>query len=79
MKIGLVFGFCGFHFIGIGLISVCDFPENDISILNTSFRHGFGSMVGEVGGMPKLGQSRKSRLRRHGKEWKNSVHGDLKL
>ena len=35
--------------------------------------------VGEVGGMPKLGQSRKSRLRRHGKEWKKSVHGDLEL
>ena len=35
--------------------------------------------VGEVGGMPKLGQSRKSRLRRHGKGWKKSVHGDLKL
>ena len=30
-KIGLVFGFCGFHIIGIGLVSVCDFPENDIS------------------------------------------------
>ena len=29
--------------------------------------------------MPKLGQSRKSRLRLHGKEWKKSVHGDLKL
>ena len=35
--------------------------------------------VGEVGGMPKLGQSRKSRLRRHGKEWKKSVHGDMEL
>ena len=35
--------------------------------------------LGEVEGMPKLGQSRKSRLRRHGKEWKKSVHGDLKL
>ena len=35
--------------------------------------------VGEVGEMPKLGQSRKSRLRRHGKEWKKSVHGDMKL
>ena len=30
-KIGLVFGFCGCHFIGIGLISVCHFPENGIS------------------------------------------------
>ena len=30
-KIGLVFGFCGCHFIGIGLVSVCHFPENDIS------------------------------------------------
>ena len=35
--------------------------------------------LGEVGGMPKLGQSRKSRLLRHGKEWNKSVHGDLKL
>ena len=30
-KTGLVFGFCGCHFIGIGLVSVCHFPENDIS------------------------------------------------
>ena len=30
-KIGLVFGFCVCHFIGIGLVSVCHFPENDIS------------------------------------------------
>ena len=30
-KIGLVFGFCGLHLIAIGLVSVCDFPENDIS------------------------------------------------
>ena len=30
-KIGLVFGFCGCHFIGIGLVLVCHFPENDIS------------------------------------------------
>ena len=37
------------------------------------------SPIGEVGGMPRLGQSRKSRLRRHGKEWKKSIHGDLKL
>ena len=29
-KIGLVFGFCVCHFIGIGLVSVCHFPENDI-------------------------------------------------
>ena len=29
--IGLVFGFSGCHFIGIGLVSVCHFPENDIS------------------------------------------------
>ena len=35
--------------------------------------------VGEVGEMPKLGQSRISRLRPHGREWKKSVHGDLKL
>ena len=27
-KIGLVFGFCSFHFIGVGLVSACDFPEN---------------------------------------------------
>ena len=32
-KIGLVFGFCVCHFIGIGLVSVCHFPENDISSL----------------------------------------------
>ena len=31
IKIGLVFGFCGCHFIGIGLVSVYNFPENDIS------------------------------------------------
>ena len=31
IKIGLVFGFCGCHFIGIGLVSVCHFPENGIS------------------------------------------------
>ena len=31
IKIGLVFGFCGCHFIGIGLISVCHFPESGIS------------------------------------------------
>ena len=30
-KIGLQFGFCVCHFIGIGLVSVCHFPENDIS------------------------------------------------
>ena len=30
-KIGLVFGFCGCHFTGIGLVSVCQFPENGIS------------------------------------------------
>ena len=30
-EIGLVFGFCGGHFIGIGLVLVCHFPENDIS------------------------------------------------
>ena len=32
IKIGLVFGFCGCHFIGIGLVSVCHFPESGISI-----------------------------------------------
>ena len=31
IKIGLVFGFGGCHFIGIGLVLVCHFPENDIS------------------------------------------------
>ena len=30
-KIGLVFGFCGCHFIGIGLVSIFHFPENRIS------------------------------------------------
>ena len=34
IKIGLVFGFSGCHFIGIGLVLVCHFPENDISSLN---------------------------------------------
>ena len=33
-KIGLVFGFCACHFIGIGLVSVCHFPENDISSID---------------------------------------------
>ena len=31
IKIVLVFGFRGCHFIGIGLVSVCHFPENGIS------------------------------------------------
>ena len=31
IKIGLVFGLCGCHFIGIGLVLVCHFSENDIS------------------------------------------------
>ena len=31
IQIGFVFGFSGCHFIGIGLVSVCHFPENDIS------------------------------------------------
>ena len=35
-KIGLVFGFCVCHFIGIGLVSVCHFPENDISRTNAT-------------------------------------------
>ena len=39
IKIGLVFGFCGCHFIGIGLVSVCHFPENGISI-GVSFPRG---------------------------------------
>ena len=30
-KICLVFGFCGCHFIGIGLALVCHFPESGIS------------------------------------------------
>ena len=30
-KIALVFGFCGCHSIGIGLVSVCHFPESGIS------------------------------------------------
>ena len=34
-KIGLVFGFCVCHFIGIGLVSVCHFPENDISNIHS--------------------------------------------
>ena len=32
-KIGLVFGFRGCHFIDIGLVSVCHFPESGISTL----------------------------------------------
>ena len=32
IKIGLVFGFCSCHFIGIGLVLVCNFSENDTSI-----------------------------------------------
>ena len=36
IKIGLVFGFCGCHFIGIGLVLVCHFPENDISNFRAS-------------------------------------------
>ena len=31
IKIGLVFGFCGSHFIGIGLVSVCNFIVSGIS------------------------------------------------
>ena len=38
-KIGLVFGFCVCHFIGIGLVSVCHFPENDISSSNHVIIH----------------------------------------
>ena len=34
-KIGLVYGFFVCHFIGIGLVSVCHFPENDISSVVT--------------------------------------------
>ena len=34
-KIGLVFDFRVCHFIGIGLVSVCHFPENDISSMYT--------------------------------------------
>ena len=36
IKIGLVFGFCGCHFIGIGLVSVCHFTENGISTPDTA-------------------------------------------
>ena len=32
-RIDLAFGFCGCHFIGIGLVSVYHFPENGISSL----------------------------------------------
>ena len=38
-KIGLVFGFCVCHFIGIGLVSVCHFPENDISCNHHGIRN----------------------------------------
>ena len=38
-KIGLLFSFCGCHFIGIGLVSVCHFPENDNSNGNIWFLH----------------------------------------
>ena len=31
IKICLVFGFCGCHFIVIGLVLVCHFPESGIS------------------------------------------------
>ena len=31
IKICLVLGFCGCHFIGIGLVLVCHFPESGIS------------------------------------------------
>ena len=34
IKICLVFGFCSCHFIGIGLVSVLNFYENDISSAN---------------------------------------------
>ena len=33
-KIVLVFGVCVCHFIGIGLVSVCHFPENDVSTVH---------------------------------------------
>ena len=39
IKISLVFGFCGCHFIGIGLVSVCHFPENGISNRYPSSSH----------------------------------------
>ena len=32
------FGFCGCHFIGIGLVTVCHFPENGISSLHKRFQ-----------------------------------------
>ena len=34
IKIGLVVGFCGCHFIGIGLVSDYHFPESGISTPN---------------------------------------------
>ena len=37
IRIGLVFGFCGCHFIGIGLVLVCHFPESGISNLHNPF------------------------------------------
>ena len=30
-KIGLIHGFCGCYFIGIGLVSVSHFPENGVA------------------------------------------------
>ena len=44
-KIGLVFGFCGCHLIGIGLVSVCHFPKNGISKLHILEYNVFSSML----------------------------------
>ena len=39
IKIGLVFVFCGCHFLGIGLVSVCHFPENGISTMDVTSQY----------------------------------------
>ena len=38
-KIGLVFGFCGCHFIDIGFVSVSHFPESGISSMYISKKY----------------------------------------
>ena len=43
IKIGLVFGFRGCYFIGIGLVLVCHFPETGIS--NADTIRGLGSRI----------------------------------
>ena len=42
----MVFGFCVCHFIGIGLVSVCHFPENGISISNPLPQFSYGAKEG---------------------------------